>query len=250
MIKLTSSSDRIATQNPAATMQVRGGISTSPLGQLPTESILHIISFLGSPKEVASLGSTCTTLYQISADNLIWKSLFQKQFPNAYSLISHQRDVGFQNLYKELAALGNNVRLAVIGDCVYAGADDERIKIFDLQTGRCLETLQAHKNTITILANDAAILTHVAIAENRLATADSDKNIGSWVLGDGNQYTFGVFTPLLPSDGTIIDLRIVKDHLYATTSRDDSSIKLHVWDMRTQELLSSEYLYEHVAQSM
>ena len=56
-----------------------------------------------------------------------------------------------------------------------SGSNDESIKIWDLSTFTCLQTLTGHRDTVMLL---------VALSENCLASSSADRSIKIWSLGD------------------------------------------------------------------
>ena len=59
---------------------------SKPFSILPSEIIIHILSFLG-PKELVILALVCHKLNQICEDDHLWKVIFERKFPRLTSIL-------------------------------------------------------------------------------------------------------------------------------------------------------------------
>ncbi len=82
--------------------------NTNLFDDMPDELVEAIFLRLDSAKDVAvSAGPVCKRFYAISKDDLIWKTLFLRQFPR------EEATNGYLALYKEHASLSHRARLGL-----------------------------------------------------------------------------------------------------------------------------------------
>ncbi len=257
MIESKCNSRRIISQEqtPVSSTQVQRGSITGPLDTPPNQMILNTISHLGSPRDLKSLGLTCKFLHQITEHDLAWKIHFQNRFRITYPLISHLPNVGYRNLYKELVTLGNDIFVTATKERnrLYAGANDGMIKVLDVPTGKCLELLNGHKDSVEALLGVLTFLKKIEVAyvtfHGNLILTGSPNLVTAWRIDEDGRASecIGMFRGF---KGTVTSIQVFKDHLYVTTSSDDNSHILNIYDMKTatanggvvEEPLSWEYV--------
>ena len=81
----TPTSDGIADGGRERTL-VSDEEDDSPLLALPNELLVHIGSYLDSPRDVARLAAACRRLRDISSDNGIWRALAQRRWGHTRAL--------------------------------------------------------------------------------------------------------------------------------------------------------------------
>ncbi len=217
---------------PTLNAGAQNAIITGPIGRLPEELLLQIFSYLGSAKDVASLGLACKTLNQISKDDEIWLPLFHRHFPYV-----HENGKCHLDIYKKFTIGIRNAEigkyelrtvhlsswspcLQVTGNLLIAGLGDNTIKIYDIETVKRPRTLKGHTDTVNCLQ----------IAGNRLFTGSLDHTIKIWNLETGK-----CLQTLEGHTDKVSCLQVVGNLLY--TGSWDGTIK--IWDINTGECLQT-----------
>ena len=77
---------------------------------------------------------------------------------------------------------GVNAIAVVDEQRVVSGSDDETLKVWDLRSGRCMQTLRGHINWGFEFA---FVLAVAAVDEQRVVSASNDKTLKLWDLRSG-----------------------------------------------------------------
>jgi hypothetical protein len=154
----------------------------SPLLRLPLELVIAILTRLNG-EDNRACRSICTQWDQVLNGKVVWRSLFEKHFPD----INSKKIENFQEAYKLLYSnLTNGVctsraleehgvwieSIVIFDGGFISGSHDMTIKIWDLKTLTCTATLEGHTHSVTSLA----------ISDGRLISGCYDSTIKIWDL--------------------------------------------------------------------
>ncbi len=142
---MTNSANSItnSTQASSPSIDPRAALSESPLDRIPDELMVRIISLLPTIRDVKSVGLACRYLHQISEADETSRDLFANQFPCAYAGFGRLPLTAYRNLYNAFAAFKSDATdCTVVGERLYASLADGTIKIFDIKTRICLDTIK------------------------------------------------------------------------------------------------------------
>ena len=109
---------------------------------------------------------------------------------------------------------------------VVSGSDDNTLRVWDVYTGQCLQTLEGHKRGINCVA---------ILRDGRVVSGSGDNTLRVWDAASGQcLQTFDGYTDM------IICIAVLPDGRVVSGSRDDT---LRVWDVTTGQCL--QILKEH-----
>ncbi len=187
---MTGLVNRVTSPTQASSPVADPGVafSDSQLRMIPDELIVNIISMLPSIQDVKSFGLACQYLHGISEANVTMKALFQNQFPRVAACFAPPPS--YRTLYNEFAAMRHDVTFsAVVGDSLYASFADETIKIFDIKTGVCLDTMKNQRSCAIVCLQGVQKcgghddqITCVYFHGDTLSTGSKDGTIKSWYM--------------------------------------------------------------------
>ncbi len=203
--------------------------SPAPIHALPDEVMIHIFSGLNA-QELTTCSSVCRQWCGLSQDQFLWKNLFISRFPTC----NHLGIDDFQKAYQDQLHLYSNFAngvyashtltghtgkvysLAVVDGKLISGSSDDTIKVWDLETHKCVHTLTGHTSTVYSLA----------VVDGKLISGSSDDTIKVWDLE-----THKCVHTLTGHTGTVYSLAVVDGKLISGSW--DRTIR--VWDLETQE---------------
>ncbi len=206
--------------------------SPAPIHALPDEVMIHIFSGLNA-QELTTCSSVCKEWRELSQDNVLWKRLFNSIFPTCNSAGIEN----FKKAYHDQLALYSNFAngvyashtltghadgvnsLAVADGKLFSGSSDGTIKVWDLETNRCLYTLTGHADGVRSLA----------VADGKLFSGSSDCTIKVW----GDLETNRCLYTLTGHANWVFCLAVADGKLFSGSS--DGTIK--VWDLETNRCL-------------
>lgn len=200
--------------------------------QLPAELSSFILSYL-EPFEAMKVSRVWYDI--IKTDSLVWKHQFMRkwgQFPPKQDLLSYQEIYQKRCRLKQNWLEGSVVAQYLEGheDAVYClqfsknfmitGSRDRTIKVWDLSTCFCKETLYGHDGSVLcLLYND-----------NYIISGSSDATIRIWDIN-----TFELLRVLRGHVQAVLDVQFYGSKLVSSSK--DHSIK--IWDMDTGDCINT-----------
>ena len=116
----------------------------------------------------------------------------------------------------------NSVAITPDGERVVTGSWDETIKIWDMQSGECLDTLEGHSGWVNSVA--------ITPGGERVVTGSSDNTIKIWDIQSGE-----CLDTLEGHLSGVISVAITPDGERVVTGSWDGTIK--IWDMQSGECI-------------
>jgi len=206
----------------------------SPLAKLPIGAILKILSFL-NPEDISAVSLSCRGLHAVSQDDHLWRSLFNSRFPTPLPTVMAKGAClkAYQKWHRVHPNLTNGVyalelliehkvyitSLLWVDGHLISGSWDHTIKIWDLNSRKCIRTLEGHTDHVTSLA----------WVHGNFVSGSDDKTIKIWDLNSGkclrtlHGHTDAV-NSVISADGVLI-------------SSSNSTIK--IWDLNSGECIGT-----------
>ena len=119
------------------------------------------------------------------------------------------------NIYNEHVKCINSIQVDVGSNKLISASDDKTIKIWNLETGECLKTLNDHKNYVNCI---------LIISNNRFMSGSEDKTIKIWDL---NTYEC---LNTLENDSKVSSLCLISESQVACSCLGGS---IHIWDLNS-----------------
>ncbi|KAI8870840.1 WD40 repeat-like protein, partial [Ramicandelaber brevisporus] len=201
------------------------------INELPIELAYHTLGFLDSAVDLINASQVSRKWHLVATDNLTWKSVFMNH-PTWHS----HRGIDWRARYIDRVALTKRWQHArhvsmryLLGhtDSVYClqfdrrklvtGSRDRTIKIWDMNTWKCTQTLYGHDASVLCLKYDA----------QQMVTGSSDSSVIVWDAVD-QPGTAGSFKPayqLKSHSAGVLDVSFNDDYIVSCSK--DLSIK--VW---------------------
>eukprot|EP00026_Physarum_polycephalum_P011730 Phypoly_transcript_11971.p1 GENE.Phypoly_transcript_11971~~Phypoly_transcript_11971.p1 ORF type:complete len:384 (+),score=52.72 Phypoly_transcript_11971:42-1154(+) len=165
--------------------------------QLPDLILCNIFSYLSTSRTyLCAISQVCKQWYQQSKNPLLWKNVLYK-FPrgkvgeNLYGKNS-EGAVDFRKMcmakglctkwstpVHPVTLNGHNATIACIdfdGKHAITGSADGQMKIWNVEKGECVKTLQQHTEAVRALQFDSS----------KIISASEDQTLRLWKLGDGS----------------------------------------------------------------
>lgn len=156
---------------------------------LPQDLINHILLCL-DVKNTHACSLVNIGLYQMTCDKDLWRMLFQRDFNlpvcnqrfcEAYQIQSNILNGVYASYPLQRYLQGATALIAADGK-VFVGCNDNTIKVWDTETGKCLHILRGHKLKINALA----------VCKEELFSGSDDCTIKRWDLKTGKCSTLKI----------------------------------------------------------
>ncbi len=237
---MSVTSSTTTTTSPQAAIQPFTQTPAAPqfgLASLPPDVLINILRML-SIQQFGALNQTCRQFCFITRNHPLTLLLsqhfpnFQKTDPNQTELeaLKEQHRINSnltKGVYASHTLQGHNnsvFSLALDGQRLFSGSDDNTIKIWDLNTNTCTATLQGHNGSVESLALDG----------QRLISGSYKGAIEIWDLN-----TNTCTATLLGHNGNVRSLALDGQRLFSCS--EDTTIK--IWDLNTNTCTAT--LEEH-----
>lgn len=202
---------------------------------LPSEILLHIFSFM-SPTDVCVGASRVNQKWHtIAYDNLLWRNICIQKGIEVPAQVDLKKDArtnymqGYRRVqnwsrgkYKATPLAGHKeIVWSVLfdGDRIVSGSEDMSIKIWEAESGMCLNTLKGHKNGVICLSNWG----------DRVVSGSADGTIRVWDQESGQcMRTINTYS-------SVWSLQILGDKVFCGCV--DTSLR--VFDLNTGQALNT-----------
>jgi hypothetical protein len=200
----------------------------APIFELPHEVTTRILALLPS-YEVATASLVCREWYRKFEFDDTFRSIFRYQFPS----IDESTVSNFKNFYHFYSNLTNGVyasrifhghngsvdSLAIVGQTLFSGSYD-KIKAWDIKTGKCIATFEGHEGWIDSLA----------VIGETLFSGSEDSTIKAWDIKTGK-----CIATFQGHEDTVYSLAVVGETLFSGSY--DRTIK--AWNIKTGECIAT-----------
>ncbi|KAI9484916.1 WD40-repeat-containing domain protein [Zychaea mexicana] len=228
------------------------------LKQLPIELSLHVISFIDDPKDLANASRVSSFWNSLLKDEATWKSLclkhryrrrssffdlnstWQHQFQQQKRQQQQQHHVSYRDYFwhkyntemawsqgtGELIHCENDIGRALVTSLqmddqyLVLGCDNQKIEVFDSNTGQYLRTLQGHEGGVWALQ----FVKRPSDGLRILVTGGCDRVVMVWNLETGQ-----LVHSLAGHSSTVRCLRVHTDGQRAVTGSRDATVR--IWDV-------------------
>ncbi|ORZ24579.1 WD40-repeat-containing domain protein [Absidia repens] len=204
--------------------------------ELPYELSIHIISYLDT-LSLVQLSSVSRGIHDLSCNNDIWRRrVMEQHWQPSPSQLLPTMDLDWFHIYKQRYQLANRWTNGKVNthylvghrDSVYClqfdkqkiitGSRDRTIKIWNMDTYRCIRTLPGHRASVLCLQFNDKIM----------VSGSSDTTLIMW-----DMETLQPIKSLKGHSAGVLDLSL--DDRYIVSCSKDSTIK--IWDVNTGDLL-------------
>ncbi|MBS0652127.1 MAG: F-box/WD repeat-containing protein [Verrucomicrobia bacterium] len=219
---------------PASGILTPNNFHEQLFGVLPSDTLAMILSQLKLPQIASfSLASKFCHAISFQLDNL-WRQLFTNVFsiplpkPQSCCLAEykhqHVLNTNLKNgAHKEQILTGHegSVRCVIQADGkIISGSNDTTMKVWDLEKGKCLTTLEGHEGAVSALTFD----------KGKIVSGSIDGSIKAWNVETGE-----CLHTLFENDEAIACLAVNKGKVISGSM--DSTIK--IWDLESEKCLTA-----------
>lgn len=194
-------------------------LSQSDIENCPNKILVKVFSYLKDKAELAKLGEICKRFYKISRVHQLQKSLPWPLLDYTHPLFNKSRKLKARGDISCLIFLTEQLIV-----CGYEGYNNNVLRVWDIKTGTCIQTLVGHKEAIRCVTR---------ISDNIIVSGSSDQTLRIWNVATGEcintlaGHTGGITCVLQLSDNTII----------SSAGSFGIDTKLRIWDILTGECI-------------